>query len=188
VTEPAPAVCEKTTTVELFEVTMLSFASSTLAVSVFVEPDATLAVFEVKTSLVAAPTVIEKVEVSLVRPLFEAVIVTEPAVWPVTVSDATPEEAVALPSPVTEPAPAVWAKVTTVELSLVTMLLLASSIAAVKVLVEPEATLAVPEVKTSFVADPGTKATEVPFDIAEPLSLPLIVAVPALVDEVSTSE
>src|SRR5205085_1123153 len=120
--------------------------------------------------------------------LFEAVIVREPAVWPVTVSEATPEEAVALPSPVTDPAPAVCEKTTTVELSVVTMLLFASSTAAVNVLVAPETTLAVPEVKTSFVADPGTKATEVPFDIAEPLSLPLIVAVPAVVDEVSTSE
>src|SRR5205085_2037307 len=141
-----------------------------------------------KTSLVVAPTVTENVDVSLVSPLFEAVIVTEPAVWPVTVSEATPDEAVALPSPVTEPAPAVCAKVTTVELSEVTMLLFVSSTAAESVMVAPEPTLAGPEVKTSFVADPGTKATEVPFDIAEPLSLPLIVAVPAVVDEVSTSE
>src|SRR5207248_5931730 len=73
----------------------------------------------------------------------------------VTVSEATPEDAVALPSPVTEPAPAVCEKTTTVELSLVTTLLLASSTAAVNVLVEPEATLAVPEVKASLVAVPG---------------------------------
>src|SRR5207253_3416288 len=75
--------------------------------------------------------------------------------WPGSVSEGTREGAVALWSPVTEPAPAVCEKTTTVELSLVTTLLLASSTAAVNVLVEPEATLAAPDVNTSLVAVPG---------------------------------
>ncbi len=56
------------------------FASSTAAVSVFVAPEATLLVLEVKAILVAVPAVTEKVEVPLVKPALEAVIVTEPAV------------------------------------------------------------------------------------------------------------
>src|SRR5207248_4010173 len=98
--------------------------------------------------------VTENVEVPEVRPLLEAVIVTEPAVCPVTVSEATPDDAVAVPSPVTEPAPALCAKVTTVELSDVTTLLFASSTAAVSVFVAPDAALAVFEVNTNFVAAP----------------------------------
>ena len=80
--EPAPAVCANDTTVELSAVTTLLFASSTAAVSVFVEPDATLVVFDVKTSFVAVPGVTENVELSVVRPppCFAAWIVTEPAV------------------------------------------------------------------------------------------------------------
>src|SRR5207302_979524 len=137
VTEPAPAVWANVTTVELSLVTTLLLASSTAAVSVLVEPDATLLVFEVKTSLLAAPTVTEKVELSVAVPSPCSVhgALPDPAVWPVTVSEATPEEAVAVPSPVTEPAPAVCEKTTAVELSLVRTLLLASSTAAVKVLV-----------------------------------------------------
>ena len=53
------------------------------------------------------------------RPVFEAVTVTAPTVWPVTVRVAMPLEAVAVPRPVTVPLPAVLAKVTTVLLSAV---------------------------------------------------------------------
>src|SRR2546426_11369040 len=66
-------------------------------------PEATPVVELVKTSLLAAPTVTEKVELSPLRPVLEAVIVSEPAVWAVTVSEATPEEAVAGPKPGTAP-------------------------------------------------------------------------------------
>ena len=55
----------------------------------------------------AEPPVTEKVELSFVIPVFDAVTVTDPAVWPVTVSEATPLDAVAVPRPLTEPAPAV---------------------------------------------------------------------------------
>ena len=62
-----------------------------------------------------------------------AVIVIEPAVWPVTLLDAMPEPAVAAPRPVTVPAPAVLAKVTEVELSVVTTFPAASRTSAVSV-------------------------------------------------------
>ncbi len=181
VTEPAPAVCEKTTTVELSLVTTLLLASSTAAVKVLVEPEATLLVFEVNTSFVAVPGVTEKVEVSVVRPppCLAAWIVTEPAVWPVTVSEATPLDAVAVLSPVTAPAPAVCAKTTTVELSVVTTLLLASSTAAVRVLVEPEATLAVLEVKTSFAAVPAV-TEKVELSLVKPVLEAVIETDPAV--------
>jgi hypothetical protein len=51
-----------------------------------------------------------------------AVIVIEPAAAPVMVLVATPPEAVAVPSPLTVPAPLVFPKVTDVVLSLVTRL------------------------------------------------------------------
>ena len=51
----------------------------------------------------------EKLEVSLVRPAVEAVTVSAPAVCAVAVTEATPPLAVAVPSPVTDPAPAVLA-------------------------------------------------------------------------------
>jgi len=184
VTEPAPALCAKVTTVELSDVTTLLFASSTAAVSVFVAPEAALELLEVKTSFVAAPVVTENVELSEVRPLLEAVIVTEPAVCPVTVSEATPDDAVAVPSPVTEPAPALCAKVTTVELSDVTTLLFASSTAAVSVFVAPDATLTVFEVNTNFVAALGTNVTDASSVIAALFKMPVTVAVPAVVDDV----
>ena len=59
------------------------------------------------------------------------------SIWPaslfVTVLVATPLDAVALPSPATVPAPPVFAKATTVELSLVTVFPCASWIVAVSV-------------------------------------------------------
>ena len=108
----------------------------------------------VEVAVEIGPGVTEKVDVAEVRPALEAVIVTEPAMLPVTVRDAMPEEAVALPSPVTEPAPAVWAKLTTVVLSPVSTLPPASSTAAVSPFVEPEATLAAPDVNASLAAAP----------------------------------
>jgi hypothetical protein len=97
------------------------------------------------------PTVTENVLVGVVSPppCFAAWIVTEPATFPATASDATPEAAVLVPSPVTDPAPAVCEKTTIVALSLVRMLPPASSTAAVSVFVDPDATELVPEVKTS---------------------------------------
>ena len=60
--------------------------------------------------------------VPVVSPPEVASIVTEPTSWPVIVLVATPLAAVAVPVPVTVPAPDCLAKVTTVELSEVTVL------------------------------------------------------------------
>ena len=97
------------------------------------------------------PTVTENVLVGVVSPppCFAAWVVTEPATFPVTVSDATPEAAVLVPSPVTDPAPAVCEKTTTVALSVTRVLPPASSTAAVSVFVDPDVTEPAPEVKTS---------------------------------------
>src|SRR4051794_22151579 len=82
-------------------------------------------------SLEAAPGVTLNVELAEVSPLALAVIVTDPAVAPVTVFCAIPPVAVAVPSPVTAPLPAVFANVTTVELSEPTRLSFASRISTV---------------------------------------------------------
>src|SRR5205823_3354041 len=150
----------------------------TSTVSVFVEPEATLEVLLVYVRWSVGPTVTEKLEVSLVRPVLEAVIVTAPTVWPVTVSEATPPEAVALPRPVTDPAPADLAKPTTVELSPVSRLPLASRTSAVSVFVEPEATLAVSLVKVRWSAGPAvTEKLEV--SLVRPVFEVVIVIAPA---------
>src|SRR5207237_9979397 len=84
VTVPAPAVLAKLTTVVLSPVSRLPLASRISAVRVLSEPEATLAVLLVNVRWSAGPTVTEKVEVSLVRPVVGAVIVRETKVWPVT--------------------------------------------------------------------------------------------------------
>ena len=76
-----------------------------------------------------------------------------PAVAFVTVRVATPLDAVAVPSPVTLPVPPVWAKVTRVELSFVTVFPAASCTVAVKVWSSPER-VEPPCVSASFVAAP----------------------------------
>jgi hypothetical protein len=179
VTAPLPLVFANVTTVVLSELTRLSFASRTSTVSVFVAPAATLAVVEVKASFAAVPGVTVKVEASEVRPVAVAVMVTEPAVAPVTTFCAIPPLAVAVPSPVTVPLPLVFANVTTVELSELTRLSFASRIAIVSVLVAPEATLAVVEVKASFVAAPGV-TVNVDVSEASPVALAVTVTDPAV--------
>src|SRR5207248_2470421 len=121
---------------------------------------------------------IVKVVVPEVSPLADAVIVIEPAVPPVTPSDAMPAAAVALPSPVTDPEPDVFANVTEVELSDVTTLSAASCTSAVRVRDEPDARLAVDEVTTSFVALPGVTVKVVVPDV-RPVALAVTVIEPA---------
>src|SRR5207302_610235 len=141
VADPVPAVLAKPTTVVLSPVSRLPLASRISAVSVFVEPDATPVASLVKGEWYAGPTVTENVEASLVKPVFEAVIVIAPTVWPVTVTEATPPLAVAVPRPLTVPAPPVLAKPTTVVLSPVSRLPAASRSSTVSVFVELDATL-----------------------------------------------
>ena len=82
--------------------------------------------------------------------LLVAPTVTVPARTPVTVLVATPLDAVtAPPAPEIVPVPPVWLKVTQVELSVVTVLVLASSIVAVITRVAPEAEVADRELETT---------------------------------------
>ena len=93
---------------------------------------------------VAAPwTTVKAPSVPVVRPADVASIVTEPTRAPVIVLVATPEAAVALPVPVTVPAPDCFANAMTVALSEVTVLPAASCIVAVKTRVAPEVRLVV---------------------------------------------
>ena len=90
-----------------------------------------------------------KVVVPNVSELADAVIVIEPARPPLTLLEATPPAAVTEPSPVTVPAPFVFANVTTVELSPVTRLPPASRISTVSARVFPEVRSPVELVKAS---------------------------------------
>ena len=144
VTVPAPDCLAKATTVVLSEVTVLPAASWIVAVSTRVAPEVRLVVAPVSAIWVAAPwTTVKAPSVPVVRPAAVASIVTEPTRAPVIVFVATPEAAVALPVPVTVPAPDCLAKATTVELSEVTVLPAASWIVAVRTRVAPEVRLVV---------------------------------------------
>ena len=106
---------------------MLPAASCSVAVSRRVVPEVRSAVEPVSWIWVAAPwTTVKAPSVPVVSPAEVASIVTEPTRPPVTVFVAIPLEAVALPVPVTVPAPDALAKATTVELSEVTVLPAAS--------------------------------------------------------------
>jgi hypothetical protein len=178
VTVPAPDVFAKVTEVELSEVTTLSFASRTSAVSVLAEPDPRFAVDEVTTTLVAAPATTEKLVVPEVSPVADAVIVIEPATAPVTVFEAMPDDAVAEPVPVTVPVPEVCVNVTEVELSEVTTLPPASRTSAVIVRVAPEERFTVDEVITSCVGVLVTTVNAVVPEVS-PLADAVIVTEPA---------
>ena len=121
-TVPAPDCLAKATTVELSEVTVLPAASWIVAVRSRVAPEVRLAVEPLSAICAAAPwTTVKAPSVPVVRPPAVACIVTEPTSAPVIVFVATPEEAVAVPVPVTVPAPDCFENVTTVELSAVTV-------------------------------------------------------------------
>ncbi len=185
-TVPAPDCLVKATMVELSAVTVLPAASWIVAVSTRFEPEVRLAVEPVSWIWVAAPwTTVKAPSVPVVRPADVASIVTEPASTPVIVLVATPLEAVALPVPLTVPAPEALAKATTVELSAVTVLPAASWIVAVSTRVVPEVRSAVEPVSWICVAAPWTtvKAPSVPVVspaevasiVTEPTSAPVIV-------------
>ena len=112
-TAPAPLNLANVT-VRTGEATLLSCASRTSTVSVRLEPRASEVVGLVNTSFVAVPGVIVKAVVPERSPVELAWIVIEPAFIPVTVLETMPadEIAVAPPTKVTVPRPAVLAKVT----------------------------------------------------------------------------
>ena len=143
-TVPAPAVLAKAMTVVLSEVTVLPAASAIVAVRTRVAPDVRSAVEPVRTMSAAGPwTTVKAPSVPVVRPVAVASIVTEPASWPVTVLVATPPAAVALPVPLTVPAPAALAKATTVVLSEVAVFPAASCTVAVSTRPAPDVRLVV---------------------------------------------
>ncbi len=141
--EPPPAVCAKVTVVVLSETTVLPALSCTVAVRTRLAPEVRFAVEPPITTFAGVPGSTVNVVESAVTLAALAWIVIEPARSPVTALDATPDEAVEEPRPLTVPAPAVLAKVIEVELSAVTTLLAASRTSAVKVRAAPEARLAV---------------------------------------------
>ena len=147
----------KVMTVELSAVTVLPAASRIVAVRTRVAPEVRLAVEPVRTMSAAAPwTTVKAPSVPVVSPAEVASIVTEPASAPVIVFVATPLAAVALPVPVTVPAPRACAKATTVVLSEVTVLPAASWIVAVRTRVAPEVRLVVEPVRAIWAAAPWT--------------------------------
>ena len=138
VTLPVPPVFANVTVVVLSLVTRLPPASWTSAVTVRVVPDLRLAVELVNVRWSAEPATTVNVFEPDVNEVPVAVIVIEPASLPVTACDATPPDAVAVPSPSTLPAPPVFVNVTVVELSPVSRLPPASRSSAVSVRDEPE--------------------------------------------------
>ena len=185
---PAPEALAKATTVELSAVTVLPAASWIVAVSTRVAPEVRSAVEPVSAICVAAPwTTVKAPSVPVVSPAAVASIVTEPTRAPVIVFDAIPLDAVALPVPLTVPAPDALANATTVELSDVTVLPAASWSVAVSTRVAPEVRFAVEPVSAICAAAPWTmvKAPKVPVVsppavasiVTEPTSTPVIVFV-----------
>ena len=172
----------------LSPVTVLPAASRIVAVRTRVAPEVRLAVEPVSAMSAAAPwTTVKAPRLPVVSPAAVASIVTEPTSAPVIVLVATPLAAVALPVPLTVPAPDCFAKLMTVVLSAVTVLPAASWIVAVRTRVAPEVRLAVEPVSAIWAAVPWTtvKAPRVPVVspaavasiVTEPASWPVIVLV-----------
>ena len=179
VTVPAPDALAKAITVELSEVTVLPAASTIVAVRTRVAPEVRLAVEPVRTMSAAAPwTTVKAPRVPVVRPVAVASIVTEPASAPVTVLVATPPAAVALPVPVTVPAPEAWAKATTVELSEVTVFPAASWIVAVSTRVAPEVREVVAPLRAIWAAAPWTTVNAPRVPVVRPVAVASIVTEP----------
>ena len=127
----------------------------------------------------AAPwTTVKAPSVPVVSPLEVASIVTEPTSWPVTAFVATPSVTVALPVPVTVPAPDALANATTVVSSLVTVLPAASLRVAVSARAAPEVRLAVEPVRTISAAAPWT-TTKLSVPVVRPLAVASMFTVPS---------
>ena len=179
-TVPAPDACANATTVELSAVTVLPAASLIVAVRTLVAPDARSAVEPVRTMSALAPwTTLNGPSVPDESPAEVASIVTAPARTPVIVLVATPAEAVALPVPLTVPAPLCCANATTVVLSETTVLPAASWIVAVSTRVVPEVRSAVEPVRAMSAAVPWTTLNEPSVPVVSPAAVASIVTEPA---------
>ena len=111
---------------------------------------------------------------AFVRDVAEAVIVIGPASAPVTDVVATPPEAVAEPSPLTVPVPAVFANVTLVVLSLVSTFPNASRTSTVRFRAAPDARLPVELVKVRWSAGAGLTVNEFESTAIVPVPPPLL--------------
>ena len=179
VTVPAPEALAKSTTVVLSEVTVLPAASWIVAVSTRVAPEVRLVVAPVRTISVGGAVDdgegAERAGGETGRGGLHRDRADERAG---DVFVATPATAVSLPVPVTVPAPDALPKVTTVELSEVTVLPAASLSVAVRTRVAPEVRLVVAPVRAMSAAAPWTtvKAPSVP--VVRPLEVASIVTEP----------
>ena len=135
-------------------------------------PDVRLAVEPVRTMSAAGPcTTVKAPRTPVVSPVAAASIVTDPIRTPVIVFVANPPAAVAVPVPVTVPAPDCLAKLTTLVLSEVTVFPAASWIVAVSTRVEPEARFAVEPVRATWVAAPWTTVNEPSTPVLSPVAV-----------------
>ena len=140
-----------------------------VAVSTRVAPEVRLVVAPVSAIWVAAPwTTVKEPSVPVVRPPAVASMTTAPTRTPVIVLVATPLAAVAVPVPLTVPAPDCLAKLTTVVLSAVTVLPAASWIVAVSTRVAPEVRLVTRRVSEICVAAPWTTVKEPSVPVVRP--------------------
>ena len=120
----------------------------------------------------AAPwTTVKEPSVPVVSPAAVASMTTGPTRAPVIVFVATPLAAVAVPVPVTVPAPDCLANVTTVVLSAVTVLPAASWIVAVSTRVAPEVRFVVEPLSTICVAAPWTTVKEPSVPVVRPAAV-----------------
>src|SRR6266545_1048917 len=175
VTVPAPLVFANVTEVVLSPVSRLPAASRTSTVRSRVAPEVRSEVALVNVRWSAGPTTTVKVVESPVRPPAVTPIVIEPASAPVTVFVAMPAEAVAEPSPVTVPVPAVFANATEVELSPVSRLPAASRTSTVRSRVEPAARFEVALVKVRWSAAPATIVKDVEAPVRPPAVAPIVI-------------
>ena len=173
-TVPAPDCLPKVTTVVLSEVTVLPAASWIVAVSTRVAPEVRLVTAPVSEICVAAPwTTVKEPSVPVVRPPAVASITTAPTSTPVIVFVATPFVTVAVPVPLTVPAPDCFENVITVEELVTAMFPLASLIVAVSTRVAPEVRLVTAPVSPICVAAPCTRTSVVRLTVLPTLSRPV---------------
>ena len=136
-------------------------------------PDSRSSSEEVNTSAVAVPCTTEKVVASAVRSAAVAVIVIDPASWPVISRVATPSSVSAVVRPVTEPSPAFLANVTSRPLSSPTRLPAASRTSTRSLRVSPDARSS-SEVNTSWVASAGITVNVVSSSISSPATAVMV--------------
>ncbi len=182
--EPPAPVFDQVTVRPLVE-TALLLASASCAVIVTALPATGLEELDVTRYCVAGPgTVVKPLVVPLWEPSSPVTVWVVPAtVEVVKLTVATPEPLVVEVGEPNEPPAPVFDQVTVRPL-VETALLLASASCAVIVTALPATGLEELDVTRYCVAAPGVKVTEAELAIAEPLRVPVIEAVPAVVEEV----